>query len=82
MTIHDKFPVDFWDGHSVEGVLTGMITEMHQPIMTIKGFSQALLKADLSKEQEKDALNFILAASTYLEDLMKAGKEYTNKLHD
>jgi len=88
MSISKELPLDFWagrsseEGCSPENVLADIIHETYQPIQEIKGWSRALLTVDLSEEQQLHALKSILAGATYLESIIKAAMEYTNKLHE
>lgn len=54
MSTYKKFPSDFWQGSAAENVLFDLVNETHQPLQTIKGFSQALLKANLPKNNETE----------------------------
>jgi hypothetical protein len=80
MTSYEEFPLDFWQESTAEQVLFDLINETHQPLQTIKGFSQALLNANLSEEQRVGMLEAILAQASYLESMLKAVREYTDSL--
>ena len=88
MSVFRELPLDFWagrfseEGCSPENVLADVIHETYQPIEAIKGWSRALVEVDLSEEQQLHALKSILAGATYLESIIKAAMEYTNKLHE
>ena len=80
MTIYEEFPLDFWQESTAEQVLFDLVNETHHPLQTIKGFSQALLKANLSEEQRVEMVKTILAQASYLESVLKAVREYTDTL--
>lgn len=73
---------DTWEGYPPETVLADLIHETYQPIQTIKGFTQALLNANLTDKQRVESLNSILEESLYLESIMQAANTYNRKLRE
>lgn len=81
MSNGQEFSLNFWDDYPSEFVLADLIHEVYQPIQTIKGFSQALLKINFSEEERIEALNIILEKAIYLEHVIETARGYKNKLH-
>jgi hypothetical protein len=68
-----------WDKEDVTplNVLAELVSETHQPIITIKGFSQALLKLNYASEEERlTYTKIILERVSFLESIMEAAKKY------
>jgi hypothetical protein len=83
MSREEKFPLNFWDRDGIApiAVLGGLLNEVRQANQIITGFSELLLKSDLSNEQ-RSHIEIILEKSKYLESILDAGYEYGRKVVD
>ena len=75
-----KLPLTFWEEHSPEGVLFGLVSEMKHPIDMVKVYSKLLLSADVPEGNCFEMLNIISRNAEFLESISEATEEYTSKL--
>ncbi len=81
----DLFAMMNWDKEDITplNVLAELLNETHQPIMTIKGFGEVLLKLNYPSEEERlSDTKIILESAIFLENIMEAARKYLTKYHN
>ncbi len=70
----------FWDGWSAEGVVSGVYTELRQPITTIKGYILLLLNANLNEQERHQAMVALKENILYVESVIDALHHYAKQI--
>ncbi len=78
-----RFPRDYWTNLGSSASDTKILGDIHhaliRPLQGLKGWSKALLTAELSEEEGRKALEWILSDAEFLESLNEALGAYLEK---
>jgi hypothetical protein len=72
-----QMPIDFWEGWTPDGVVSGIYTELYTHVVGVLGYSQLLHAADLKPEDRLRITEDLLEHAQYIKSVFEAIHHYS-----